>query len=134
MATLTEIQERIDTRMSSILTAISSLEEAYQNSNEGRYFQGLRTHSDFVRGESLDRSANRLNGKPIGQAESWKDFSPGLFDGNLPCNTSIDVYNGPTGWGYLVTFEHEFENRMYERVHNVGPESSLEKEWSLILE
>jgi hypothetical protein len=113
--------EAIDAEISPILVVIAQEQTAYYLSH-GRYFQGLSTHSEPP-SDGLASTAELANSKPTDQAESWLDWLKQKMPTTLPYAMRIDVYDGPRGHGYTITFQVVIEGINYTRQEHVGPES-----------
>lgn len=113
-------QPQIDT--SATLAGIDALEAAYYASN-GRYWQGLDTHT-IPPGSDTPDMPNNVMSAPTDQPESWLIALPfiSLVD-QVGYSTRVDVYNGPGGWGYVVTFSTIMDGVLYVQSVNRGPDA-----------
>ena len=106
MADITEhpFYGKLMTITNSFVNAIAAKQDEYFIAN-GRYFQGIRIPEGELDG-TTDVSVN-VNAKPHDQEETWAQFDKTLFKNNLkvPYNISIDVYEAPSGWGWILTGE-----------------------------
>jgi len=98
--------------------SIVAAQEKY-HTKHGRYFQGLASDT-LVRDLSLDlKRFNRVR-RPTDQAADWVDF--GLRDISVRGTYRVDVYQGPGGWGYVMTVSIKANDQIYSLSRNVGPE------------
>lgn len=135
MATLREVQQRVDDWLASKWSDFLSLQQSYEAAN-GRYWQGLPIHdSDPIDG--ADTTPNRRDVKPSGQAEDWSTFVGNRFD-SVRCNLRCDVYDGPQGKGFVVTVRAGWQDRsgvgIYERSVNHGAETHRTTDWFEVIE
>lgn len=126
MATLKEIQGKVDLVMPQIWAHIQERQEIYLAAH-GVYFQGLPTH--LVKpADGADVAPDGLSSKPTDQAESWHDAGFVLPD-KLPMAVTINVYESPDGHGYEVVLRVRVNDRQYRRVLQHGPETWRERDW-----
>lgn len=52
----------------------------------------------------------------------------------FPANWRVDVYDGPAGKGYVVTFETEFDKVRWQRSINIGAETWRDASWHEVIE
>lgn len=123
LATLQEVKDIVDAWLAARWPTIQNRQAIYASNHNGRYFQGLRTHSNFPI-DAIEVTADLLNAHPTDQPETWLDAFP-TIPTEWPCAFLMDVYNGPSGWGYVggVYVYVSQLDRIYTRSQNVGPES-----------
>jgi hypothetical protein len=136
-----EIQKYIEQWRLDHQMGIELIQESYLKST-GRYWQGLATHSEAAKPEydSADKTrpivdeksfaADCLNCKPSDQLDqpSWNELFADIVS-KLPASLSIEVYDGPTGPGYILHFEYCVDNLCNRRAVSVGPEAWRSTEW-----
>jgi hypothetical protein len=129
MATLQEVKDTVDAWLAARWPTIQNRQSIYASNHGGRYFQGLRTHSNFPI-DAIETTADLLNSHPTDQAETWLDAIP-TIPSQWPCAFLMDVYNGPQGWGYVgsVYVYVSQLDRIYTRSQNVGPETHRTVGW-----
>jgi len=119
----------IDVVVDSHLPRIATYQSAYLLGH-GRYFQGLWSHATTP-DEGSSNPPDQLASRPTDQLEDfgamWSQVAVG--QGRIPMRVRIDVYNGPSGQGYVMTFETARAGVAYQRVVNVGPESWRNANW-----
>ncbi len=131
MATLKEIQDKVDPILAALATKIDTRQVAYSSARGGRYFQGLWTSSGNIK-DGVDTAPNRLSGKPTDQTESWNDFlQAGDLPSTLPCRLECNVYRNGSGWGYYLAVEIETQSGdVYRRSRNMrGSDSAHTVAW-----
>ena len=119
----------IDNIIDQHLPRIATYQAAYLLGH-GRYFQGLWSHATTP-DEASNNPPDQLASRPTDQLEDfgamWSQVAVG--QGRIPMRVRVDVYNGPAGQGYLMTFETARAGVSYQRVVNVGPESWRSANW-----
>lgn len=53
---------------------------------------------------------------------------------SFPADIRVDVYDGPNGKGYIVTFEARFNGQLWQRAFNSGPEKYRDANWQVVTE
>ena len=124
MATLQEIRDAVDAKLATLWTAIQAKEDAYFLAN-GRYWQGLRTHT-VIPTEGTETLPSVGVVTPTDQPDPWP---VALRTATLPMSLQIDVYNGPEGLGYQATVTVSVLGRYYRRAAQVGPETDRAYGW-----
>lgn len=121
MATLTQIQNAIDSWMSSNQAKLVAAQNAYYASH-GRYFQGITTPATLP-DDGATVVADYAK-KPTDQLEKWSDVFTGgnLLPGNVPAQITIDVYDGPLGRGWMATLRFTKTGVTYRKTWAFGPE------------
>jgi hypothetical protein len=130
MATLSEIRQRVDDWLAGRWPTLVGRQEAYF-ANQGRYFQGFWTHTSTP-ADGADAAADNLAMRPSDQAARWPDLLtlPDL----LPCALRIDVYEHPSGHGWVATLRVQVAGTVYERRGQVGPETWRSAGWREVVE
>lgn len=131
MATLKETQAKIDQVVDQHRDHVWGRQVAYFGP-EGRYFQGLATHSAKP-ADGAVTAPDALANKPTDQAKSWNDAGFAL-PATMPMSLAINAYEGPQGHGYELILEFEFGGASYRRVENIGPETWRPQAWTEVLE
>jgi hypothetical protein len=120
----------IDSAIDAYLPKFVDYELTYIASHDN-YYQALWSHTDTPVDGALV-SPDLLVSKPTDQAEPlsavW-DAVKVTSDEQTPMRFRIDVYSGPRGKGFVVTFEVMFEGVVYARSTNVGDETYREQSW-----
>jgi hypothetical protein len=119
----------IDNIIDQHLPRVATYQAAYLLGH-GRYFQGLWSHA-ATPDEASNNPPDQLTGRPTDQLEDfgamWSQVAIG--QGRIPMRLRVDVYSGPAGQGYVMTFETSRAGVAYQRVVNVGPESWRNANW-----
>ena len=97
--------------------------------NNGRYFQGMPTHSSGnLPYDGLATTADRLGDSANDIPDTWYDFIP-----SYPVSTTyslrLDYYNGIGGSGYVMVIQHVVTGQIWEKKINVGTLSFLYQDW-----
>lgn len=129
MATLQEVRDTVDAWLAARWPTLQARQDVYASNHGGRYFQGLRTHSNFPV-DAIEVTADLLATHPTDQSETWLDAVPSIPTA-WPCAFKMDVYNGPSGWGYVgsVYVYVSQLDRIYTRSQNVGSETFRTVGW-----
>jgi hypothetical protein len=96
----------------------------------GKYFQALWSHSVApADGALIDPDLGAS--KPTDQAEPFDVLWQFAKDGNgrVAMRLRVDIYDGPDGLGYQVTFETVIKGITWSRIINVGREDWREQPW-----
>lgn len=110
-----------------VAVSSSSARQSQYLASNGRYFQGIRTRDSIPAGGAT--SAPDLSKKPTDQAHDWTDFGIQL-NPVLPIALQIDIYDGPSGQGYVVKGFIVETGVTYCRSVNVGPETWRTHDWT----
>lgn len=135
MATLAQLRTRIDTWVANRWPTIVARQENYRT-NRGHYWQGLRTHigcpahSNSTDG---DKVGDNLESQPTDAFSNWTNVFPEWVSELLPCCLWVDVYDGPSGKGWVANIEVIYNGKTYHRAVNVGPESSRSQGWHEVI-
>lgn len=133
MPTVAQVRDRVDAWLVGIWPTIRNRQIAY-HATHGRYWQGILTHAsqpDHNTGSFQDSEPDddRLSFKIRGQNESWKDILPEITATPIPTAIFIDVYDGPSGQGFVATVIVKFRGELYKRRQNYGPEDRFTHDW-----
>lgn len=121
MATITQIQNAVDSWVSSNQAKLVAVQDAYYAS-KGRYFQGITTPAALPDdGATVVADYTK---KPTDQLEKWSDVFTGgnLLPGSIPAQITIDVYDGPLGKGWAATLRFTKSLQTYRKTWGFGPE------------
>lgn len=126
MPTLQEIRDAVDTRLATLWGTIQSREDAYAAAHNGRYWQGLRSHTVTP--------ADGATALPdIGTAcptdQPGQPWPLSIRQTAIECAIQIDVYSGPFGDGYSATVYVTVAGALWTRTAQVGPESWRQRGW-----
>ena len=132
MATIAQIKTAIENFRTAHGPKIVARQEAYAANHNGRYWQGIITPT--VPPDDGASVAADYTKKPTDQLERWADVfkAADALPANIPCQISVDVYDGPLGKGWTVTLQGTKASKMYTRTWNVGPETWRETAWVVI--
>lgn len=126
MPTITQVRNAVDARLVTLWSIVQTRQDAYFLAH-GKFFQGRRTHTsepaNTGAGALQTAAGDLLSGHPTDQPETWLDFLPELDGLAVEMVLTIDVYNGPAGWGFVGTVRVTHNSTTYERAANHGPES-----------
>lgn len=130
--TIQIVRDRIDNWLAPRWSWLVGKQDTYFSSN-GRYFQGLWTHTATVEQDDvviMDEVPDNLSSKPHDQTHSWHDAVGSAFDSlPFPCRMKIDVYDGPQGHGWIATLQVLYKGDIYIRSKQVGPEIYHTQDW-----
>jgi hypothetical protein len=118
----------IDSLITNLATQLATLQPPYLSAH-GRYWQGARTHS-IIPLEGVPTAPNLL-AKPTDQTESWLTFGivlPALTEAAL----TVEIYNGPSGHGYVIHADVISSGVRYRKSTNVGPEIWRTHDWTAL--
>tara|TARA_R100000700_G_C3108111_1_gene102286 strand:+ start:132 stop:527 length:396 start_codon:yes stop_codon:yes gene_type:complete len=127
MANVEEILGQIDDGIENYKPIIANLQNQYFENN-GRYWQGLFTHSTAPIDENSE-APDRLGDRPTDQDSSWQDIAGDAMPSEMLSRIRIDTYESPEGHGYIIIAEKTINSDSYRRMYNVGPESGRSSEW-----
>lgn len=130
MATLAEIRTACDGKWLTIQSVIDDRQATYATAHNGRYWQGLVTHL-VLPSEGVESPVDVGGRTPTDQPTSWP---ASIRSTSLPMALRIDVYDGPRGQGYTVTFLVMVTGNKYRRISNSGPETERQTGWHLVAE
>lgn len=137
MPNLVQIRNAINSRLADLWTNQIVPRQAAYFAVHGRYWQGLAFNA-------LPANANNANPgiaetacdhtkKPSDQAHDWS--AAGVAAGSTwPAQLRVDVYSGPLGHGYVCVARVRWNGSVYERSHNMGPETFRTQDWHLVTE
>lgn len=124
-----EIRTAADNWLSARWPTVVARQTTYASNHNGRYWQGLVTHSN-IPVDAVDTLADLLNNHPTDQNVNWNQAIPGLPT-NWPIAIVMDAYDGPDGTGFVgrvFVFITEL-GKVFTRSQNVGPETWRTEGW-----
>lgn len=113
-------RDKADAMWTNLASHVADREAAYLAIN-GRYFQGIRTHSP-VPADGSEGAPDRSR-KPTDQAEDW-NAAGFVLPAAMPASLAIHVYDGPQGKGYTAILEVLVAGKRWRRVESFGPEAA----------
>ena len=117
-------------RLVALLNDLRTRQEIYRSLN-GRYWQGLDTHSESpADGKFLP--PDRKSRRPAGSDVSWEEFLGEELPASSECSFRVDTYSGPQGDGYTVTAMLRISGELWARMANVGPETYRVSGWAVV--
>lgn len=122
--------KNIDTVIDAYLPKLQAYEINYLDAKGHGYLQALWSHSAPPADGALV-APDLLISKPTDQAESFFDLWSAVIitDGKVPVRLRIDVYDGPSGKGYVIVVESIIAGSTYTRSINTGGEAWREQDW-----
>ena len=123
MATVPQIKAAIENFWANHGAKFINRQDDYFGCVAGRsYWQGIRT-PDAIPDSGAVLPADYTK-HPTDQTETWANRFAGVYilPTNIPCQISVDVYDGPFGKGWTCTLIVSKAGRTYSRTWNVGPE------------
>lgn len=132
MPPLHAVQNAVDGRLNGLWNAIEDNQSDYLTEH-GRHFQGRQTHSvapaHSNAGGLQTAAGDLLNDHPTDQTTTWNDFLPVMNGLAVEMSLTINVYNGPQGWGFVGVVRIIHNSTTYERAENSGPETWRAYDW-----
>jgi hypothetical protein len=120
-----EIRDAVDAKLATLWNAIQNKEATYASNHQGRYWQGLRTHT-LEPSDGLELLPTIGLTVPSDQADPWP---LAIRTSLLPMSIQIDVYDGPDGVGYVATVRVTINGQIWMRSAQVGPETWRQQGW-----
>lgn len=139
MPTLAQVRDFVDNRLANLWTNQIVPRQNVFFGNRGRYWQGLITTSTTALPNNTAASTGvievtpRLNTRPTDQSETWADAGFNL-EATIPMAIKIDVYNGAQGPGYVGQVWVKFNDTIFTRAQNNGPETWRTFGWAIYTE
>jgi hypothetical protein len=126
-------KSRIDGWMNAFVVHLNNYQDA-----QGFPWQGLSSHSNrpaHTNAGDNDVEPDLLDESPTDQPVSWNtaDFIPQPIN-TWPCDVTVDVYEGPSGTGYVVRAGFDYEGDHWIKSWNYGPETYRTVDWTLVEE
>lgn len=119
---LPNVPPGIETRCNAVLTSVMAqlpVVQANQQALHGKNWQGLVTPADTPQ-NGADSPPNKAR-KPSDQMEDWSAVT---LPNGVPCSVTVDIHQGPTGWGYTLVGEIVIGQILWRRSIGVGPGST----------
>lgn len=128
MATLQQIKDQVDSKLATLWTAIQNKEAAYFSAN-GRYWQGLRTHT-VNPADGVEVLPNIGTSAPAYQGDP---YPTAIRNTAMPMSIEIHQYRTPAGvFGYQAWVYVTVLGETYTRSAQVGPESWRSFGWTKV--
>ncbi len=127
-ATVPQIQTSCDTFWNTNRGKITAVQNTWKPGHRN-YWQGIATPTTLPDDGALvvaDYSKH-----PTDQAEAWETMftGPNALPASVPCQMSIDVYDGPAGFGWTYTAVFTKDGFKYGRRWNIGAEPWRTHDW-----
>jgi hypothetical protein len=124
----------IDQELVSLWPLVVAKQAQYYGNN-GRFFQGLYTHTTTPT-DGNQAEPDRLWAHPTDQGESWlalniERLGPLQY---LPFALWMDAYKAPGGDGFVACVEVVIQGRLGRRCQNYGPETQRTHDWIEVLD
>jgi hypothetical protein len=132
--TLAEVRTKVDNWLAPRWQVVQDRQAAYFAAN-GRYWQGLRTHTfdlEYTSTVDAEAQADALDSAPTDQIENWLAVFPEFGVTPIPAVLIVDVYDGPLGHGYVAQLWVKFNGNIYTRSAQVGPEDWRAAGWQQV--
>lgn len=129
MPTAVEVRQAVDNRLANLWNAIQAKEAAYLAAN-GRYWQGLRTHS-VAPADGATATPDVGTRTPTDQPDPWP---AAVRNTGMEMALRIDTYDGPLGQGYQATVWVAIQGEVWGRTAQVGPETWRAAGWRRVTE
>lgn len=125
MPTLQNVKDKVDAFLADRWPIVRDRQIAYYDAH-GRYWQGLKSNINIPAHTTTkygDDFPDNLASVPTDQVETWMDFLPEIDGVEIPAVLIFDVYSGPIGDGFVATIIAKYNDVIYRRSHNYGPET-----------
>jgi hypothetical protein len=137
MPTLRSVQNRADGFLNNIRSHLES-DQAAHLARRGIHFQGLATHTVrpayLTADPLLETIPDRLASKPSDQIENWNQAFNRLNNVPMPFEMIINVYDGPSGKGYVANMGFDLDGSTYRKSVNFGPETHRDRDWFEVIQ
>lgn len=124
--TAAEIRAAVDTRLANLWATIQTRQETYAGAHNGRYWQGLRTHS-ITPTDGVTALPDVGTACPTDQLGQPWPLS--IRQTQMEMALRMDVYDGPAGVGYQATVFVTIVGQTWMRSAQVGPETWRTHGW-----
>lgn len=126
MATPAEIRQAVDDKLVTLQAVITSRQDTFFATN-GRYWQGLRTHT-LNPSDGAETIPDIGAATPTDEGQAW----PAVIRATaIPMTIEIHKYHGPGGHGYAVILTVTIAGGTWRRIFQVGPEAHRARPWHL---
>lgn len=105
---------------------MQSIQDNYIQSR-GRYAQALPIISETP-ADGNTKPPDHTDRAPTDQQESWEDLASSP-PSEVMNRIHIDVYDGPSGHGYVSVLRHAVGGVTYRKDINYGPDSYRDTDW-----
>lgn len=126
MANRRQILDVCDAKLAGIQNSIQAHQDAYAKKHDGKFFQGLRSHS-VTPADGAEQRPDIGTRAPADQPEPYPAV---IRNAMLPFALQVDVYDGPSGTGYTTTAMVVVEGQEWQRVDNEGAEEYRARDWA----
>lgn len=126
MPTLAQIRQAVDDRLVTLWGVIQARQDNYAANHNGRYWQGLYSHS-ITPADGLE--VVPTIGLTCPTDQQGEPYPLAIRTALLPMALRIDVYDGPEGTGYVATVYVTVQGVTYTRAAQVGPETWRQYGW-----
>ncbi|MCC7360509.1 MAG: hypothetical protein IT317_13590 [Anaerolineales bacterium] len=127
-----QVKQLVNADLSDFLTKLLTFQTEYFKTH-GRFYQALDSHAVPPEDGKLVAPDLLLAG-PTDQGEKaaylWQQLA---LDAALPYAVRVDVYQGPRGWGYVLTVSATLDKQEWARTINTGPETWRESDWQAVV-
>jgi hypothetical protein len=124
--TLVQLRNRVNTKLTNTVPLLVARQNTYFAAHTN-YFQGLITFSSIpahTTTATADSLADRLTFHPTDQAETWSSLFPEFDIELFAAAAKIDVYDGPSGKGWVLSVFVKHNGIIYQRQKWWGPENN----------
>ena len=107
----------------------------YSVQPHGNYWQGLITHNLIPSHTDLgdgDSPPDRMHVRPHDVPLSWSALFPEFGGINIPFALRISPYEAPAGHGFVATVYVRYQDTLYAKSQNLGPETWRTVDWRSI--
>lgn len=131
MATLNQIRNAVDARLTALWPAVVAKQDAYAADHGGRFWQGMRSHSV---NPSEGATALPTIGTTCPTDQLGEPWPTAVRNLAIEMAVQCDCYDaGAAGTGYVVTVWVDVLGTTYSRSQNVGPESHRTEAWHVVI-
>jgi hypothetical protein len=74
-----------------------------------------------------------LGTSPTDSSSTWLAVFPAVASDPPPVTIAIDIYDGPSGKGYVIRSQYCLDGQCYLKIENHGPETWRSHDWQLIV-
>jgi hypothetical protein len=134
MPTLRQVQTKVDDWLTNNWSSLVARQQNFY-ANRNNYWQATSTHStppSFASNRQGDAPPDQLDTNPTDEFENWRTAFPQWDGVDIPCSLQIDIYQGDAGKGWVLHITFKYDEVIYRKSVNVGPEPSRERDWRII--
>ena len=127
-ATVDEIKRSCETFWNTNRGKFTSVQNTWKPGHRN-YWQGIATPTTIPDNGALVVADYTKH--PTDQAEAWATMftGPNALPASVPCQMTVDVYDGPAGFGWTHTATFTKDNVRYWRTWNIGAEPWRDHDW-----